>query len=205
MFDFIRGTVCSVGTDDCVVEIGGIGFRVSIPLQTRNSLGEPGAQVTLYTYLSVKEDGFFLYGFASEEERTVFTMLLSVSGVGPKVALAVLSLLSPAQFALAVASGDHRVISRSKGVGPKLAQRIVLELKDKVKKDLQVPADREMAADLEGLEPGAGDAEQEAVSALLVLGYSGRDAVRAVRQVMTDDMTPEEVVRRALRFFMGGR
>lgn len=199
MFDFIRGIVRAVGTDDCVLEVGGIGFRIAVPQQTLGSLGRLGEESLLYTYFSVKEDGFSLFGFATEEERSLFTMLLAVSGVGPKVALAVLSTLNPAQFALAVATGDHRAISKSKGVGPKLAQRIVLELKDKVRKDLQVTEEPGLPMEV----PGS-DVEQEAISALLVLGYSAREASRAVQKVMTDDMLPEEVVRQALRYFMRG-
>ena len=137
-----------------------------------------------------------LFGFFKHEERDLFRRLISVSGVGPKVALCILNALSPSEFSLAVATGDYKTISRSKGVGPKLAQRIILELKDKIAKDLQGDAG------VSGGAPGpipAGYISEDAVAALMVLGYSSKEASEAVRKVYQDGMQVEEVVRLALK------
>jgi Holliday junction DNA helicase RuvA len=160
------------------------------------AVGSVGQQVTFYTYMSVKEDDISLFGFASREELASFEMLISVSGVGPKVALCVLNALSPSEFSLAVATGDYKAISRSKGVGPKLAQRIILELKDKIAKDLQ----NDVAA--AGTAPGpvpAGYVSEDAVAALMVLGYSSKEASDSVRKVYQDGMKVEDIVRLALK------
>ena len=132
MFEYIRGILQYKGTDFCVIDVNGVGFKIYTSHITVAGIGDSGNTVTLYTYMNVKEDEISLFGFASREELSVFNMLISVSGVGPKMGIAVLAAMSPSEFSLAVATGDFKAISKSKGVGPKLAQRIVLELKDKI-------------------------------------------------------------------------
>ena len=198
MFEYIKGTLQYKGTDFCVIDVNGVGFRINMSYATAAAVGEQGQTVTLYTYLNVKEDELSLFGFASREELSVFTMLIGVSGVGPKVGVAVLASMSPSEFSLAVATGDYKAISKSKGVGPKLAQRIVLELKDKIDKDLKTAgtAVQEEA----GPEPvPAGYVSNDAISALMVLGYSSKDAAKLIAKVYQDGMTLEETVRQALR------
>ncbi len=196
MFEYIKGILQYKGTDFCVIDVGGVGFKIYTSYTTAANIGESGQAVTLYTYMNVKEDEISLFGFASKEELSVFTMLIGVSGVGPKVGVAVLASMSPSEFSLAVATGDFKAISKSKGVGPKLAQRIVLELKDKIRKDLK-SADPEKDEDFEPVP--AGYISNDAVSALMVLGYTSKDAARLIAKVYQDGMSLEETVRQALR------
>ncbi len=197
MFEFIQGKLCKKAADHCVIQVGGIGFKIFTDARTSASLGYEGDEVTVYTYLQVKEDDLSLFGFASQEELVIFELLISVNGVGPKMALAVLSAMTPSAFSVAVAKGDFKAITAGKGVGPKLAQRIVLELKDKIKAD--------MSADDEGEDSIPQTDEgilQEAVAALVVLGYRSSDASKAVKAVYVDGLTLEELVKLSLRNLM---
>ena len=196
MFEYIRGILQYKGTDFCVVDVNGVGFKIYTSHITAAGRGDSGSTVTLYTYMNVKEDEISLFGFASREELSVFNMLISVSGVGPKMGIAVLAAMSPSEFSLAVATGDFKAISKSKGVGPKLAQRIVLELKDKISKDIK--SQEQAREDI--LEPvPTGYISNDAVSALMVLGYSSKEAAKLVSKVYKDGMTLEETVRQALK------
>ena len=196
MFEYIRGILQYKSTDYCVIDVGGVGFKIYTSFTTAANIGESGDTVTLYTHMNVKEDELSLFGFASREELAVFTMLISVSGVGPKMGVAVLASMSPSEFSLAVATGDHKAISKSKGIGQKLAQRIVLELKDKISKDIKT-ADT-FASDEPAPVP-AGYISNDAISALMVLGYSSKEAAAIISKVYEDGMTLEETVRKALR------
>ncbi len=196
MFEYIRGILRYKSTDYCVIDVGGVGFKIYTSYTTASALGNDGDTVTLYTYMNVKEDEISLVGFRSREELSAFTMIIGISGVGPKAGISVLSALSPSEFSLAVASGDYKAICKAKGVGPKLAQRIVLELKDKISKDIK-------ASDT--FSPGSHEAvptgyiSSDAVVALMALGYSSKEAASLVSKVYTDGMTLEETVRKALR------
>ena len=196
MFEYIRGILQYKGTDYCVIDVNGVGFKIFTSHITASNIGQSGDTVTLYTYMNVKEDDISLFGFASREELSVFNMLISVSGVGPKMGIAVLAATSPSEFSLAVATGDYKAISKSKGIGPKLAQRIVLELKDKINKDIK---SQEQAPE-ETFEPvPTGYISNDAISALMVLGYSSKEASKLVAKVYKDGMTLEETVRQALK------
>lgn len=200
MFEYLSGTLKHKSPEYCVLDVGGVGFKLYTSSLVAQNIGAVGTHVTFYTYMSVKEDDISLYGFASREELASFQLLLSVSGVGPKVALSVLASMSPSDFSLAVATGDYKAISRSKGVGPKLAQRIVLELKDKVSKELQENgAGAVDAADAALQAIPAGYIGADAVSALMVLGYSAKESADAVRKVFREGMSLEETVREALK------
>ncbi len=195
MFEYISGTLEQTGLDYVVVDVAGIGFKLNTSARVASGIGAKGSKVRLYTYLNVKEDELSLFGFGSKEELSAFEMLITVSGVGPKVAQAVLDALSPSEFCLAVATGDFKAITKSKGVGPKLAQRVVLELKDKVAKDYK---DVEKADDFIPAAVPAGVVANDAAAALMVLGYSSKEASDAVRKVYKDGMTLEQTVRMAL-------
>lgn len=196
MFEYIRGVLQYKGTDYCVIDVNGVGFKIFTSHITASGIGQAGETVTLYTYMNVKEDDISLFGFASKEELSVFNMLISVSGVGPKMGIAVLAAMSPSEFSLAVATGDYKAISKSKGIGPKLAQRIVLELKDKINKDIK---SQEQTPE-ESFEPApTGYISNDAISALMVLGYSSKEASKLVAKVYKDGMTLEETVRQALK------
>ena len=191
MYYYIKGTLVQKSDNYIVVDTNGIGYMINTSLTTLNDLGSSGAEVTIYTYLHVREDAMELFGFSSQEEKNMFVHLISVSGVGPKVALSILSVASPAKFAVAVVTNDVKTITKASGVGPKLAQRIILELKDKLKTDeLGIDNSEEISFD-------ASDNRSEAVSALIVLGYSPADAQKAVSK--TDaSLGVEEIIKKAL-------
>lgn len=190
MYYYIKGELAIKGDNFAVIDNGGVGYKLYTSAKTLGSFRE-GDRVTLYTYLNVHEDVFDLYGFASEEEHTMFINLLSVSGVGPKAALAVLSVMTPKELALAVMTKDTKLLTKAQGVGAKMAQRIVLELLDKLKNSDIVP-DESNAKNVIST-----DAQSEAVSALMVLGYSQNDAKNAVSGI-DDTLKTEEIVKRAL-------
>lgn len=178
------------------LDCGGVGFRCFTSMNTLKRIGGVGESVTLYTHLNVKEDALDLYGFYSNEEIVCFKLLISVSGVGPKAALAILSELPPDKLALCIATGDAKTITRAQGVGPKLAQRVVLELKDKLAANIPFGAD---GAEIEaaGIASASGNAA-EAVSALVILGYSQSEASIAVARL--DSALPvEELIKLALK------
>lgn len=171
-----------------VVECGGVGYACRTTLQTLSQLGRIGSHVKLYTYLSVRDDGVDLFGFASQQELSCFRMLLSVSGVGPKAALTILSDATPERFALLVATGDSKALTKTKGIGTKTAQRIVLELRDKItgeQASLGVSGLEEIS-----LSPESGSVG-EAVAALVVLGYSQSEAASALAKLDASLSAPE--------------
>ena len=200
MYYYISGELVLTEPNMAVVDVGGIGYRMTISGTTLSAIASRiGTKVTLFTYLSVRDDAMELYGFASQDELSAFRMLISVSGVGLKSAISILSHLSPDKFALAVATGDTKAISRASGVGAKTAARVVLELKDKVAKELTSgsPAQNDMSE----TETLSGDAMSEALNALLVLGYSRQEAAAALKK-MPQDADLETMIREALKKLM---
>lgn len=197
MFDFIRGFVASKQPEYVVIDVGGVGFKI---FTSMTSLGgcEEGETATFFTYLSVKEDDITLFGFTTSQELDTFKMLLDVSGVGPKLAVSVLSQMTVTDFSMAVAGGNHKTLSKLKGIGPKTAQRIVLELKDKINSRAStenVPDSGEFAAaSIFGSDP----VFDEAVEALMVLGYNQQKARAQVGSVYSSGMQLEQVVKDAL-------
>lgn len=190
----VRGKLIHAEPKLAVVECGGVGMACQITLNTARRLPAVGNEAMLYTTMNVREDAIELFGFAEQSELASFKMLTTVSGVGPKVGLAILSELTPERVALAVAAGDHKALTKASGVGPKLAQRIVLELKDKCA--LPTGGDQ-MDMPQAGPVSAAGNAA-EAVSALTVLGFSAGEAAAAVGKL--DSTQPvEALVRGALR------
>lgn len=182
-----------------VIEVGGVGFEVNVPESNRDGLGSVGDEATLHTYLAVREDSLTLFGFADEEERGLFIQLLGVGGVGPRLALAILSGLPAAELVAAIESGSVAALTRVTGVGRKTAQRIVLDLKEKVSR--YRPAPKVMSA---GAALGVGEAQEEARLALVQLGLSRSAAEDALAKASADDTAKdagvEEWVRAALRF-----
>ena len=192
----VSGTLVHLEPGVAVEECGGVGFKCLTSMNTQRKLPNIGGQVKLYTKLNVREDAMDLFGFATLAELSCFTMLTAVSGVGPRVGLAILSELAPEQVALAVASGDSKALSRARGVGAKLAQRIALELKDKVKK-MGVAADGGSPVSPAGVMSAAGNAAN-AVSALAVLGYTPSEAASVVAK-FDSSLPTEELIRLSLR------
>ena len=191
----VRGELIHAEPKLAVVECGGVGMACQITMNTARQLPSVGSEVTLYTMMNVREDAIELFGFAEKNELASFKLLTTVSGVGPKVGIAILSELTPERVAMAVASGDYKALTKASGVGPKLAQRIVLELKDKC----ALPTSGTSGMDMPAAGPvsAAGNAA-EAVSALTVLGFSASEAAAAVGKL--DSTLPvESLVRQALR------
>lgn len=207
MFYYINGKLTHLENGIAVIDVGGVGYKLTVSGTTYDALAairsskEPTAK--LFTHLSVREDGIELFGFATESELSSFKLLISVSGIGPKAALSVLSLLTPEKFALAVCTDDKKTIAKASGVGPKTAARIVLELKDKLMKNA--------ASDLMEADPSsdignsAGTAsrskQSEAIDALLVLGYSRSEALNGLKD-MDMNLELEEIIRTALKKLM---
>lgn len=200
MYYYISGELILTEPNLAVVDAGGIGYQLNISTTTLSDIASKnGQKITLFTHLAVREDAMELYGFSSQDELSAFRMLISVSGVGAKSAVSVLSHLSPDKFALAVATGDTKSISRAQGIGAKTAARIVLELKDKIAKEL-VPASEESGAVSETVAAG-GSSYSEALNALVVLGYSRAEAIHALKGIGADaDL--EVMIREALKKLM---
>ena len=188
MIGFLRGEVAGLTEDGCLIDVGGVGYSLSCPATTLRTLPSEGKAVRLWTYMHVRDDALVLFGFATESERRTFEALLSVAGVGPKVALAVCSALAPDALRRSLVSGDVGSISAVPGIGKKTAQRIVLELKEK----LALP-DLEVAG-------GTGDALRQARSALENLGYSPTEVREALAEITSDEERPvEDVLKQALK------
>lgn len=193
MYYSITGRV-HIKEDFAVITAGGVGYRVFSSSQTLARL-KNNEECTLYTYLSVKEDSLTLYGFDTEEELSTFKMLIGVSGVGPKAAAAILSALTPSEFAMSVVMQEPKSITKAKGVGKKLAEKIIVELKDKLKSvDLT-----EITQTNGNIVSMADDFVSEAVNALMVLGYSAADSKQAVDSVKNDADNLEDIIKAALK------
>lgn len=192
----VRGILTVVETNFVVVECGGIGYSCNISLTTARKLPKVGSEVRLRTYMNVREDGVELFGFYDEKELASFKMLTSVNGVGPKVALSILSEFTPDKLAVNIASSDAKSLTAASGVGIKIAQRIVLELKDKISsKDISFSSD---------VSAPSGGNFGEAIGALVALGYSQSEAASALKGCAPDSSV-EELIKKGLRYFSGKR
>lgn len=194
MFGYIKGVITCVFDDYAIIENNGIGYIVFMPLRDINLLKEKN-NVLVYTYFHVREDNISLYGFLDRESLNIFKMLISVSGVGPKAALSLLSNITPQEFILAVVSKDDKTLSKAQGVGKKLAQRIILELKDKFK-DYDFETETEARVEIDE------DIKKEAIAALMSLGYTKQEAIDAVKNVKANNV--EDYIKCALKFLMKG-
>jgi Holliday junction DNA helicase RuvA len=200
MFYYIKGALAYLSPTVAAVDAGGVAYKLSISGTTYNSLSVKGVgdEVKLFTYLAVREDAMELYGFASEGEHDTFEMLITVSGVGPKAALSILSALSSESLSIAISSGDWHSIARANGVGPKTAQRVVLELKDKVIKQFESGAAVSFAPEKGGAQSSA-SVISEAINALCVLGYTRAVASSAVAKASEPGLSVEDTITKALK------
>jgi len=193
MIASLHGTVEALGGDWAIVNVGGVGFRVYLPSSVLSTLGPVGVEVRLHTHLHVKEDDIALYGFASPEELQLFETLIGVSGLGPRLALAMLSAMRAEQLTMAIATGSTELLTTVPGIGKKMADRLVLELKDKIGAGLVTSPAGQIAGE-----------HAEVLAALTSLGYSVTEASRAVATLPRDaDLTLEEQVTLALQYFGG--
>lgn len=185
--------------DIIVVEAGCVGYNIRVPLSLLDGLPDIGSEVRIYTYLQVREDAMSLYGFLNRQDLKMFRLLLGVNGIGPKGALGLLSAMSPDDLRLAIISGDAKAISKAPGIGSKTAQRLILDLKDRIPAE-QIVSMIEKKSEEHGT-GGGGAVGKEAVDALVALGYSAMEATKAVRQVeILDGMTVEQVLKASLKY-----
>ncbi|WP_026652193.1 Holliday junction branch migration protein RuvA [Butyrivibrio proteoclasticus] len=185
MIAYVNGILESIEEGNAVVDVNGFGINVAISGSTYDRMPGIGEVVKLYTYTNVKEDAFNLFGFLSKDELNLFKMLITVNGIGPKGGLSILSVMSPDDLRFAIMAGDSASISKAPGIGKKTAERITLELRDKIKvsEDDMLGTASVSVADLDG--DGANVARDEAVAALVALGYNQGDALKAVRKVLS--------------------
>lgn len=197
MITFLKGEVVSVGENRLVLDVNQVGFQISINSRDAANMPPVGEEVKIHTYMSVREDAIQLFGFLSEDDLEVYRLLIGVSGIGPKAGLGILSVLSADDLRFAVLSDDAKAIARAPGVGNKTAQKLILELKDKL--SLEEAFEKKLQ-NTQALEGDLQESRSEAVQALTALGYSGSEALRAVKQVeITEDMDAEAILKQALR------
>jgi Holliday junction DNA helicase RuvA len=199
MFSYLKGELTEIYTDHIVVETGGIGYMLVISGQAMTELPSVGSDIKVYTYLYLREDILMLYGFLDRDELDVFKLLIGVSGIGPKGAIGILSALTPDDLRFAVLSGDAKAISKAPGIGAKTAQRVVLELKDKLSLEDAFEKKQENTARVLGNASGS-SVKNDAVLALTALGYSSSESLKAVSKVeITEKMDVEDVLKAALK------
>ncbi len=202
MYAFIEGEVCEKTNGSLILLAGGVGWQLNCSNNTLQAAPALGEVMRCYTFLSVREDAMELFGFASREEKELFLQLTSVSGIGPKTALGLLGSMPLRDLNLAILLGDVNALSRAPGIGKKTAQRIALELKDKISQ-ADVSAQAGSAAPVSHAAFTGSDAASEAVEALIALGYSSTEARNAVGRVRSEADTPEDLIRLALRAMAG--
>ena len=197
MFAHVNGLVAEKGEGLLVIECGGVGYQLTVSGATLSQAPATGEKMKCYTYLSVREDAVELFGFATREEKKMFLKLTGVSGIGPKSAIQVLSALSVRDLSLAIVTGDAAALARAPGIGKKTAQRLILELKDKVDNAELTAAGAPIPANMKG-----GSAADEAIEALMALGYQASEAARAVSALSPLPEDASEIVRLALKGMM---
>lgn len=202
MIQYIRGELMSVEEDKVIVDVNGVGYGIFMSVQSMSLLPQVGSQVKIHTYLNVKEDAMQLFGFLTREDLKIFKLLIGVNGIGPKGGQAILSVLSPDDLRFAVFSGDVKAISAAPGIGKKTAEKLILELKDKlsIEDTLQRTTDTDVLQYKSDYHSGI---QSEAVQALVALGYGSTEALKAVKQVpIEEDSDVESVLKKALKFML---
>lgn len=203
MYAYIKGTLEETTEDSVVVEAGGIGYNIKVSTATAELLPGVGNEVKIYTYTLVREDAFALFGFLTRDDLEIFKKLIAVNGIGPKGGLAVLSVMSADALRFAVMAGDAKAIAKAPGIGAKTAERVILELRDKISledtlKGLGEPAGA--SGNAAGAQGGDNLMKREAIEALVALGYAASDATAAVKKVeVTEDTTSETILKLALK------
>lgn len=198
MFSYIKGELAEINPDSIVIDVGGIGFLVYVPVLALDHLPSIGTEVKVHTYFQVREDAFVLYGFLNKDDLEMFRLLIGVSGIGPKGGLGILSALTADDLRFAVLSGDAKAIAKAPGIGAKTAQRVILELKDKV--SLEDAFEKKLSHEAEEAPVGVSSIKNDAILALTALGYSQSESYKAVSKLeITGDMDVEDVLKGALK------
>ena len=207
MISYIKGKLESKNIDNVIIEVGGMGYKIFMSSSAINRLGEIGTDVKIHTFMRVREDDISIFGFNTNEELRMFELLLSVSGVGAKTALAMLAVCSPSEFVLAIVSEDIKVLTSIPGIGPKSAKRIILELKDKIKKEQQMQeitnasnTNKEFSETNIKVKQLIEDDNkvQEAIAALQVLGYNKKEIEKAFMKIEKANLTTEDLIKKGL-------
>lgn len=197
MYAYMKGIIAEISEDNLVLECNNIGYNIRIPLSVAQRLPGIGSTVKIYTYTSVREDAFNLFGFLSKDDLEIYKKLIAVNGIGPKGALNILSAMSADELRFAILSGDAKAISKAPGIGNKSAERIILDLKDKIQLTHE-SSDSEIAPPV-GAIPNS-EARNEAMEAMIALGYAPAEALKAVKQIqITDDMDSGAILKLALK------
>ena len=194
MYAYIKGTLEEKTKESIVIDVGGIGYRIYLSEQSMSKLGDLGEVVKVYTHYHVREDNISLYGFLSNEELKMFELLIQVSGIGAKTAITMLSNITPSQFAIAIISNDIKTLTKIPGVGSKSAQRIVLELKDKLKTEDAIVKDQEIEEKVINNEN-----TDEAIQALQILGYNKGEITKALDKLDLNGLSTEDIIKAALK------
>ncbi|MBP2659568.1 MAG: Holliday junction ATP-dependent helicase ruvA [Firmicutes bacterium] len=200
MIGYVRGTVSHLAVDHCFIDVQGIGYRVFIAQSTRQKI-TIAAVVSLFTYMYVREDALMLYGFYTQDEYDLFLQLTSISGIGPKVAMGILSAIDPQQFRLAISQKNMGILTKLPGIGKKTAERVILELKDKIGLITEDDLNEDY---ISGVSVSTGDVIEEALQALLALGYNQNEIMPVLKKIEKNGHSVEELLKLALREFMGG-
>ena len=203
MIAFIQGELCDAGQDTIVVACHGIGYEIQIPVSVAQVLPDPGNVVKIYTYTYVREDALGLFGFLTQDDLKIFKLLITVNGVGPKAALAILSAMTADELRFAILAEDAKAIAKAPGIGPKTAKRMIIELKDKLNLESMIEGHGDAEMSLSDPGDAAANVRDEVIMALTALGYGNTEAVRAARAVSgADEMDSETLLKQALKKIM---
>ena len=205
MISYIRGELCDIEEQKAIVDVNGVGYGIYMPQQALSLLPPMGQQVKIHTYLNIREDAMQLFGFLTKEDLNVFRLLIGVNGFGPKAGLNILSCLSPDELRFAVLSGDAKAISATPGIGKKTAEKLILELKDKLNIEdmLEHAAHGGDSEDLaSGTDTASNTMQAEAVQALTALGYGSAESLRAVKKSSPECSSVEDILKEALKFLL---
>lgn len=201
MISYIRGELVAIEEDKVIVDVNGVGFSIFMPAQSMNFLPQTGEEVKIHTYMNVREDAMQLYGFLTRDDLKVFKLVIGVSGIGPKGGLSILSKLSADELRFAVMAHDVKSISLAPGIGKKTAEKLIIELKDKL--SIEDVLTREESETVTSVGNASNQIQAEAVQALVALGYSNAEALKAVKKVsITEDMSVEVILKQALKNIM---
>ncbi len=201
MISYIRGELVDIQEDKIIVDVGGVGYGIYMPRQAITRLPAAGREVKIHTYLNVREDAMQLFGFLSKDDLEVFKLVIGVSGIGPKGGLSILSGMSPDELRFAVISNDTKAISKTPGIGKKTAEKLIIELKDKLSMEDVLERGKDSLEYSQETSESVG-VQAEAVQALVALGYGSTEALRAGKNVIADGMTVEEVLKLSLKQMM---
>ena len=205
MISYIRGELCDIEEQKAIVDVNGVGYGIYMPQQALSLLPPMGQQVKIHTYLNIREDAMQLFGFLTKEDLNVFRLLIGVNGIGPKAGLNILSCLSPDELRFAVLSGDAKAISATPGIGKKTAEKLILELKDKLNIEdmLEHAAHGGDSEDMaSGTDTASNTMQAEAVQALTALGYGSAESLRAVKKSSPECSSVEDILKEALKFLL---